>query len=161
MCLLAITQYPGLSWRGSSCVPSSVQPQLSVCSQPSKQLIQLSGNKLVSYVTQHHLPIYKEFASACVIKMLLFHAGNRDASLVAQTWVRKIPGGGHGYPLQCPCLENPMDRAAWRATVHRVTKDSHFHTFTFYQCWGRLPGGREFLSATPNPSLAVELTGGD
>ena len=27
-------------------------------------------------------------------------------------------GGGHDNPLQCSCLENPLDRAAWRATVH-------------------------------------------
>ena len=26
------------------------------------------------------------------------------------------PGGGHGAPLQCSCLENPMDRGAWQAT---------------------------------------------
>ena len=32
--------------------------------------------------------------------------------------VRKIPWGGHGSPLQYSCLENPMDRGAWRATVH-------------------------------------------
>ena len=32
----------------------------------------------------------------------------------------KTPGGGHGNPLQYSCLENPMDRKAWRATVHRV-----------------------------------------
>ena len=32
------------------------------------------------------------------------------------------PGGGHGNPLQYSCLENPMDRGAWRATVHRVTQ---------------------------------------
>ena len=31
------------------------------------------------------------------------------------------PGGGSGNPLQY-CLENPMDRGAWRATVHRVKK---------------------------------------
>ena len=31
-------------------------------------------------------------------------------------------GGGHGNPLQYYSLENPMDREAWRATVHRVTK---------------------------------------
>ena len=31
-------------------------------------------------------------------------------------------GGGHGNPLQFSYLENPMDRGAWRATVHRVTK---------------------------------------
>ena len=29
---------------------------------------------------------------------------------------------GHGSPLQYSCLENPMDRGAWQATVHRVTK---------------------------------------
>ena len=32
------------------------------------------------------------------------------------------PGGGHGNPLQDFCLENPMDRGAWGATVHVVTK---------------------------------------
>ena len=31
-------------------------------------------------------------------------------------------GGGHGHPLQYSCLENPMDRGAWRVTVHGVTK---------------------------------------
>ena len=35
---------------------------------------------------------------------------------------RRSPGGGHGNPLQYSCLENPMDRAAWRAIVYRVTK---------------------------------------
>ena len=32
------------------------------------------------------------------------------------------PGGGHGNPLQYSCLENPMDRGAWWATVHGVSK---------------------------------------
>ena len=31
-------------------------------------------------------------------------------------------GGGYGTPLQCSCLENPMDRGAWWATVHRAAK---------------------------------------
>ena len=31
-------------------------------------------------------------------------------------------GGGNGNPLQRSCLENPMDRGAWWATVHRVAK---------------------------------------
>ena len=34
----------------------------------------------------------------------------------------RSPGGGHGNPLQCSCLENCMDRGAWWATVQRVTK---------------------------------------
>ena len=32
------------------------------------------------------------------------------------------PGGGHGNPLQYSCLESPMDRRAWWATVFRVAK---------------------------------------
>ena len=31
-------------------------------------------------------------------------------------------GGGHGNPLQYPCLENPMDRGAWQTIVHGVTE---------------------------------------
>ena len=34
----------------------------------------------------------------------------------------KTPGGGNGNPLQYSCLENPMDREAWRAPVHGITK---------------------------------------
>ena len=34
----------------------------------------------------------------------------------------RFPVGGYGNPLQYSCLENPMDRGAWRATVHGVTK---------------------------------------
>ena len=36
----------------------------------------------------------------------------------------RFPGGGKGNPLHYSCLENPMDRGAWWATVHRVTKES-------------------------------------
>ena len=34
----------------------------------------------------------------------------------------RSPGGGHGYPLKHSCLENPMDRGAWCATVHGVAE---------------------------------------
>ena len=34
----------------------------------------------------------------------------------------RSPGEGNGYPLQYSCLENPLDRGAWWATVHGVTK---------------------------------------
>ena len=34
----------------------------------------------------------------------------------------RSPGGGNGNPLQCSCLENPMDRGAWQAAVHGVAK---------------------------------------
>ena len=34
----------------------------------------------------------------------------------------RSPGEGYGYTLQYTCLENPMDRGAWRATVHEVAE---------------------------------------
>ena len=43
----------------------------------------------------------------------------------------RSPGGGNGYPLQYSCLENSMDRGAWKAMVHGATKSqiqlSNFH----------------------------------
>ena len=45
----------------------------------------------------------------------------RDASLILR--LGRSPGEGNGNPLQDSCLENPMDRGAWQATVHGVTKN--------------------------------------
>ena len=39
-------------------------------------------------------------------------------------WGRS-PGKGNGYPLQCPGLEDSMDRGAWQATVHGVAKSQN------------------------------------
>ena len=43
-----------------------------------------------------------------------------------EIWCLKYPhkssGEGNGNPLQYSCLENPMDRGAWQAVVHRVTE---------------------------------------
>ena len=44
----------------------------------------------------------------------------RDAGSVPGS--RRSPGEGHGNPLQYSCLENPMDRGAWRATVQAAAK---------------------------------------
>ena len=44
----------------------------------------------------------------------------RDAGLISGSG--RSPGVGNGNPLQDPCLENSMDRGAWWATVHGVTK---------------------------------------
>ena len=43
-----------------------------------------------------------------------------DARLMPESG--RSPGEGNGNPLQYSCLENPVDRGAWWATVHRVTK---------------------------------------
>ena len=55
------------------------------------------------------------------VKRLPANAGDlRDAGVIPG-W-GKSPGGGHGNPLQYSCLENPVDRGAWQAIVHGVTK---------------------------------------
>ena len=58
---------------------------------------------------------------ALVVKNLPANAG--DVKGVGSTpGSGRSPGGGHGNPLQYSCLENPRDRGAWQAIVHRVTK---------------------------------------
>ena len=57
-----------------------------------------------------------------VVKNLSADAGDmRDAGLIPG--LGKSPGRGHGNLLQYSCLEDPMDRGAWRATVHGLAKN--------------------------------------
>ena len=51
----------------------------------------------------------------------------KNPPAMQKTWVPSLgqeysPGEGNGYPLQYSCLGNPMDRRAWQAAVHGVTK---------------------------------------
>ena len=56
-----------------------------------------------------------------MVKNLPANAGDiRDVSLTPGSG--SSPGEGNGNPLQYYCLENPMDRGAWLATVHAVAK---------------------------------------
>ena len=57
-----------------------------------------------------------------VVKNLPANAGKdvRDTGLIPESG--SSPGEGNGNPLQYSCLENPMHRGGWRATVHGVTK---------------------------------------
>ena len=58
---------------------------------------------------------------ALVVKNLPVNAGDlRDVGSIPG-WGR-FPGEGNSNPLQSSCLENPMDRGAWQATVHGVAK---------------------------------------
>ena len=55
-------------------------------------------------------------------KILPANAGDiRD--MVSIPELGRSPGGGHGSPFQYSCLQNPMDRGAWQATVHGVAKN--------------------------------------
>ena len=59
-----------------------------------------------------------------------FPGGSAEKNLPAnagEIWVRSLgredsPGGINGNPLWYSCLENPMDRGAWQATVHGIAK---------------------------------------
>ena len=56
-----------------------------------------------------------------VVKNLSANVGEvRDPGTILGSG--RSPGGGNGYPLQYSCLENPMDRGVWWATVHGITK---------------------------------------
>ena len=56
-----------------------------------------------------------------MVKNLPVNAGGiRDVG--SFSGLGRSPGGGHGNPLQCSCLDNPMDRGAWGVTVHEVAK---------------------------------------
>ena len=75
---------------------------------------------------------------AVVLKNWSANAGDiRD--MVWITGSRKCLGGGNESPLQYSCLENSMDRGAWLATVHGVSKSrtqlSNFHLFHFIFLW--------------------------
>ena len=60
-------------------------------------------------------------AALVAVKNLPTNAGDiRDAGLIPESG--RSPGGGNGNPLQYSCLENPMNRGAWWAMVHRVTE---------------------------------------
>ena len=62
--------------------------------------------------------LYWGFPRGSVVKNLPANAG--DVCLVPE--LGRFPGEGNGNPLRYSCLENSMDRDAWWATVHGVTK---------------------------------------
>ena len=71
--------------------------------------------------------------------------------------LRTSPGEGNGNPLQYPCLENPMDRGAWQATVYGIAKSqtqmSNFHLLTLDDAsfpWGGNP--KSIWFRPPRPS---------
>ena len=70
---------------------------------------------------------------AQMVKAFAYNAGE----LGSIPGLGRSTGEGNGNPLQYSCLENPMDRGAWQATVHRVAKSwtrlSDFTSLHFIQ----------------------------
>ena len=82
---------------------------------------------MYAYITHTHkcvyvyVGIYVGFPGGSVIKNLPPNA--RDVG--DAVWITRSgrsPGGRNGNPLQYSCLENSMDRGAWRARVHRIVE---------------------------------------
>ena len=84
----------------------------------------------------------KGFPGGLVGKESACNAG--DLGLIPG-WERSS-GKGNGNPLQYSCLENPMDRGAWKATVHGVTRS-----------WIRLSGSLKVNINVIKPNLSNDL----
>ena len=70
------------------------------------------------------LKIMRVSQVALVVKNMPANAGDiRDVGSVPG--LGRSPGEGHGNPLQYSCLEKPMDRGAWWATVHGLARVRH------------------------------------
>ena len=100
-----------------------------------------------------------------VVKNLPANAGDiRDVALIPG--LERSPEEGHGNPLQYSCLENPMDRGSWWATVHRVTKSwtrlsdfAHMHT-TLSQGTPRVVSSHQKLGENHTAGFPSELPEG-
>ena len=81
-------------------------------------------------------------------------------------WFEKIPAEGHGHPLQYSCLENPMDRGAWKALVNGVAEldmteeATHLHMYIYKHHSGQdikyFHHSRKFLCA-PFQSILISF----
>ena len=92
---------------------------------------------------------------ACQCRRLLRDMGSTPGS-------GRSPGEGHGNPLQCSCLENPMDRGTWWATIHRVAKSQtqlkRLSTQRIHKDRKSLEGNRKHSrKETPHCGLFVTL----
>ena len=64
------------------------------------------------------------FPGGSVVKNLPANTGDAG-DLGVTLGLGRSPGEGNGNLLQCSCLDNPMDRGAWQATVHSIARVRH------------------------------------
>ena len=90
--------------------------------------VEITKGKLKkSHIHKNHefIKIMQSKRLPLVVNNLPANAGDaRDTGLIPG--LGRSPGAGNGNTFQCTCLENPKDRGAWQATVHRVTKSQMF-----------------------------------
>ena len=89
---------------------------------PDWQADSLPLSHLRSPIYMYNIWVFIELLDGSAGKESTWSAG--DESLIPGSG--RFPGGGNGNPLQFSCLGNPMERQAWRATVHVVTRVGHY-----------------------------------
>ena len=98
--------------------------------EPGKLNTIISGNIWIKYILYHpHFTDEKDWLGS-ERAILVAHQQRICCNAGASGNLGSIPGSGRspgegriGNPLQYSCLKNPMDREAWQATVHRVTRN--------------------------------------
>ena len=83
-------------------------------------ILGVASGEGISGIVDFWVRTERSFPSGSVVKNLPANAG--DTGLNPESG--RYPGEGNDYPLQYSWLGNPMDRGAWRATVHGVSKES-------------------------------------
>ena len=99
------------------------------------------------------MPEFVEHSQWLSDKEFTFQAGDTGHPGLSPG-LRRFPEGGHCNPLEHSCLENPMDRGGWQATVHGVTKSRNWrgHAGCLASCLQLVPS----LSPTPTPTYTPD-----
>ena len=134
---------------GESLSSPSLGAEILATFQSSALMLPPGGN-----FCQDH-PRWKASQVVLVVKNLPAKEGDKSDMGSIPGWGRS-PGGGHGNPLQHSCLENPMERGAWRATVHGAAKSqTRLKQLTHPQAAGER---NSFLLSGSQPPLSTALS---
>ena len=123
VCWISKALYSGPQRNISSCgLPQYFSNEGSTLPMQGTQVRSLVGElRSYKWCDLAKIHIWRGFPGSSVVKNPLANAGDAgDGGSIPR--LGRCLGGGNGNPLQYSCLGNPMDRGAWWATVHGVTK---------------------------------------
>ena len=98
------------------------------------------------------------FPGSTAVKNLPANAGDAKNAVSMPEW-RRSPGEGNCNPLQYSCLENPMDKGAWGATVRGIAKESdtcqHTHRHLYGSCTRGWIQAASLVEENRTPALRI------
>ena len=122
--LVRVERKRSIEGKPIKCIASFWRKVIEYCGYKYRCGVKMPGfqHQLVRWQRASHSPLYTFLSPRrCSGKNPPANAGDaRYEGLIPGSG--RSPGEGHGNPLWYPCLENPMDRGAWWATLHGVTK---------------------------------------